>query len=944
MRPRQVLIVEDDPRFRNVIKRGLKDSHYIFFEAQSVLEGITELEKNPNIGVVLLDLGLPDGSGTQLLKHIKESLPKNRVIILTAHEEQLASEKARDFSVFNYLPKANESFTQSIRFSVDQAFKDIERELLKDKTEVLIEIQKRIMRTTTLEDLSDVLNVICQSVRSLVGVHTCHIRLYNLEKGEFDLAAFDGPSDQVRAVFMSSPKRRDELFSGKVAQTKTPVVFRDFQNDAEFKAFRDQSLKRIELLHNDSVHKEAQDYFNTIQSAFVVPITTRMFADEVDAVFNASGDSVDFFSQEKQELIGEFVNQATLAITKAWQKQRKQESHRDYKGISRVLEDISKELGGEDVKHQIYDIAIKGISDIIKPETVSIFLHNKSTGLLHNEAEFIGRERVEPRQEGQPRDEGLTGYVYSTGGTLRIPNLQEGNRSKPQVHEDFSKDLETDYVGHIPSGRLDHYLGVPMIVGDEVIGVIQLLNKKSGYYRDLQTDKNLWLLERGFSDDEETFLGIAASHVALAIKNAELIEERSTKISQLETLKDVGRYTSAEMPLGELLERIIQEAARDLRAGICLLFLMDEGKTKVVLEQSYGISKEVLSGAYYVIGEGMTGEVARSGHSGLVRTGLPTGKYDKEIETFLEMSYKEHKVIESLMVVPVKAKNELLGVIKVINKKGGEQFNDEDLSFLEAFANYVGIAIENAQRYEFTNRKLAIAEQNAGLANLVRAVVHEINNTQALIPVNIQLIRDRISRSDYDIVEMLDVIEDSAQQGVTFANSIQAFGASRLGEKEIQDINPLIQKAIHQLAATLSDDRYKSVQLEEKLSFEPLECAVYETPLIRVIKNIILNAYQAMELSEKGVLTITTIGDSNSGKALVAFTDSGPGINSAFLDKIFDPNFTTKKQGSGIGLWLAKTHLSIIDANIAVRSVVNEGTTFTIEIPLAQRTTAEKRI
>lgn len=934
MRTRQILIVEDDSRFRSAVKRSLKNNQYVFFEAGTVLEGIALLEEQTSIGVVLLDLGLADGSGTEILKHIKESRSKNRVIVLSAHEEYLASEKAGEFSVFNYLPKAQQSFTQSLRFSVEQAFKDIERELLQDKTRVLLNIQSKIMDMTTSEELDNILQAICHHIRTFIGAYTCHIRLYNLKKGDFDLVAFDGPHDEVGAVF-ASPKRRPELFSGKVAKTKTPMLFTNLQNDSEFKSLKGSSLERLKLLHKDSVLRGAREYFDKIQSAFIAPITTRLFADEIDAVFNVSGDSVDFFSTEKQEVILEFVNQAALAITKAWQKQRKQESNRDYNGISTVLEDISKELGGEDARHQIYDIVIKGISDLIKPETVSIFLYNPTTGLLDNESEFRGLNRVEPDRVGHPPMEGLTGYVYSNAKPLRIPNLQGGDQRKPQQHPYCNEDLTADYVKCIPSGRVDHYLGVPMIIGQEVIGAIQLVNKKSAYYQDTHIDKERWLLERGFSDDEETFLGIAASHLALALRNAELIEERSTKISQLETLKDVGRYTSAEMPLDELLARIIQEAARDIRAEICLLFLMDESKTKLVLEQSYGIPMDVLAGAFYVTGEGTTGEVARSRQSALISSGRPTGKYDKEIEIFLRRSHSDSEAIRSLMVVPVRAKSETIGVIKAINRKGGEPFDTDDLSFLETFGNYVGIAIENAQRYELTNRRLAIAEQNAGLANLVRTVVHEVNNTHGLIPINIEMIREHLSRSDYDITEMLNVIDDSAQQIVTFANDIQAFGANRLQEKENQDINRLMQKAIDQLAPTVSEDRYRSVRLNLRLSHEPLECVVYETPLIQVIRNIILNAYQAMELSDKAVLTITTIRDSNDEKAVISFTDTGPGIESAFMERIFDPDFTTKRMGSGIGLWLAKTHLSIIDANIAVRSVVNKGTTFTIEIPLA---------
>jgi len=953
---KKLLIIEDDPKFRRVVKNAFKGKnyrgpHYEFLETGSIRDGVGALDKNPGIQIILLDLDLPDGSGKDFLEQIRDRASRVRVIVLTAHEEHLDYQKAMDFSVFNYLPKAASSFTQSIRFSVDQAFKDIEREQLKDKNQILIEIQKRINSDiqesaagqNTLDALNDVLNLICQSVRDLVGVHTCHIRLYNLRKGDFDLAAFDGPNDGVRTVFRS-PRRKDELFSGKVAMTKATMLFPDLQNDDEFKAFKEQSLKRIELMHNGSVLKEAQDYFNSIQSAFIAPITTRMFADEIDAVFNVSGDSVDFFSEDKQEVIKEFVTQATIAITKAWQKQRKQESHQDYKGISKVLEDISKELGGEDVKNQIYDIAIKGISDIIKPETVSIYLHNKTTRLLDNEAEFRGLNRVEPRKEGHPPDEGLTGYVYSNGKPLRIPNLQEGNRSRPQDHKNFSKDLEIDYVGDIPSGRVDHYLGVPMIIGDEVIGAIQLLNKKSGYYKDPQTDSERWLLERGFSDDCENALGIAASHLAVAIKNAELLEERDRRIRQLDTLKDVGRYTSAETPLDQLLYRIIETAAKDVQAEVCLLFLLDESKSKVALRQRYGIPKEGLEEAEYAIGEGLTGRVAQTGESKLQKAETPRGKYDTVIENHLRKVYGEDTKIESLMAVPIRFEREILGVIKAINKKGIDgQYNEEDLGFFETYAGYVGVAIENARRHESAVEKLATAlataESNSTLSNLVASVAHEINNTHGLIPINIDDLRKALPETlDRDTAGLLDEIEELAMQMVYYSNEIGGYSIGKMGEQERLNINDVVNRALQQIPEFRKPTNFANISVVPKLAESALVCLVHENPLIRTIRNVIINAYQALDGKAEGQIVIATRVDNPAGMAMIEISDTGCGIKPQYAEKIFEPEFTTKPgKGSGIGLWLAKRHLDSIGGSITFSSKVGQGTTFVLGIPLIPR-------
>ena len=952
MSNKEILIVEDDPSFRASIRFALRNEGYTFFEAGFIAQGISSLGEHPGIQVIMLDLSLGNETGGDFLEQIRERASKYRVIILTEHEEKLAAEQAREFGVFTYLPKATRAFTQSIRFSAEQAFKDIERELLKEEREKWLQEKEQLIKKTedllaiqlkinSDQPLNDVLNLICQTLLDLVGAYTCHIRVYNLRTGDFDLAAFAGPSVEIRNV-LDVPKRKGDLFSCKVAETKSPHLFEDLQDDEAFKAFRD------ELLQRPSLHEKARTYLEAIHEAYIAPITTNMFADETDAIFNISADSVNFFSEEKQKVVNEFVTQATIAITKAWQKQRKSETHKDYQDISKVLEKISEKLSEENSEKEIYDIVVAGIAEIVRPETISIFLHNKATDRLDTKVEFRGTKTMVPSPEGHPTDVGLTGWVFNQGVPLRIPNLQRNDRHSPQQHPSYSKDLEKVYIPDVPSEQATHYLGIPMQIGGEVIGVIQLLNKKSKYHGGAE-DKQCWLLERGFSDDCEGVMSIAASYLAVAIKNAELIGERNRKISQLETLKDVGRYTtSSEITLDQLLEIIIKDAAEDVQAEICLLFLSNEGKNQIILEQAYGISIEDLKGAdnkyaHYEIGEGLTGEVARTGASILQKAEIPSGKYDEKIESHLRQHHSEDKTIESLMVVPIRAKDEVIGVIKAINKKGDvEQYNQEDLSFFEAFANYVGIAIENAKR---TNEKLAIAEKNVALSHLVRAVVHEINNTKALIPINVQMIRDRVARSGHniDVKDMVDVIEDSAARAVKFANSIQAFSAGRIGKREAQNINTLIRKAIQQLTPGLQrSDKYRTVRLVENLPDELPACSVYEIPFVQVISNIILNAYQAMEKSREKVLTITSYEDAENHSVNIDIADTGHGMPGDILEKIFDPEFTIKEgRGTGIGLWLAKTHLDSIDARIKVLSVVNKGTTFTIEIPIIETEVSE---
>ena len=936
---RKILIIDDKSQFRRTVMRALKRDGYFFIEADSIATARAEYRKLQHASVILLDLDLgANESGTDLLKHLKGY--NHRVIVLTAHEEYLDAISADELAVFRYLHKPQHGMIESLRFTVAQAFKDIEAEQVKDKNKLLVEIQGQI-NTSIYESASveetqhavrDVLNLIAESVRRVVGAHTAHIRVYNLMKGDFHLAAFAGDNDSLRELF-AVPKRKDESFSGTVAAHKQAYHYADLHSEPDFHEWKANSLKRIEQLGDALLLSNTQEYFETVKSAFIAPITTRLFADETDAVFSVSSDSSNFFSPDKQDTILEFVAVAATAITRAWQTQRKHESRHDYRGLSRVLEHMSRQLLGEDDKSRIYDTVIDGISHIIKPEAISIFLYNPTTGVLDNEAQFRGSTRFEPSSIGNSINEGLTASVFSSGMPLRVPNLQTRERMKPWEHPHASEQLYRDYVLRLSSGRVDHYLAVPIIVGNETIGAIQLLNKKSAYYGDEGIDKERWLLERGFSDDCENVLGIAANHLAVAIRNADLLEQQRKQTTRLAILKDVGRFSSSATS-NELLARIVAEAAQGVQAELCLLFLLD--KDKIVLKERYGISKEELPEASYEIGNGLTGHVVKTHQSILFEQDVPNGKYDQQILMHLRKRYSVDKQIESMMMVPIIVHEQSLGVIKAINKRGANPHYDRvDLKFFQDFASYVGLAIENQKRYDDAVGKLA--EENATLSNLSSAVVHEFNKTQPLITLNINRIKERLANSHFDIHPKIIEIEEVTSQTIAFVNTIRDFEPGRLKESKVLDVNLIIQKAFRQIIPTLEKQQlYKHVEVAFELEQNSLMCAVYETPFIQVVQNIILNAYQSMAKSKTRNLKIASTADQHQKLALITFTDTGCGIKEEFLPRIFEPDFTTKRNGSGIGLWLTKWHLDNINATISVNTAVSQGTTFEIGVPLSE--------
>lgn len=472
------------------------------------------------------------------------------------------------------------------------------------------------------------------------------------------------------------------------------------------------------------------------------------------------------------------------------------------------------------------------------------------------------------------------------------------------------------------------------------------MNKRSDYYDEASVRQNRFsLLERGFSADCRNLLEITATHLAVAIGNADLLGEKERQVEQVQTLGDVGRLINSELDIEEVLKLTIQEMAAVMQAEICMLFLKDS-KDRIVLKQSFGIPETLLPNAFYEIGEGATGCVAKTGKPIRIgKTDRRNGKYDSEIHAFLTEKHRETKRIESLIVVPIISKGTILGAMKVINKVGDQlEYQERDLKLFQTFADYVGVAIENAQIYKLASDRLAIAESNAALSSLVTAVAHEINNTSGLIPANVAGIEAQLGTPSAPIKRMLALIDDVARQATEFANAIAGFSANRTGEKQALDVNSVIREAIEALKFDLP--KYKNsetIDLELLLCNRELTCDIYKTPFIQIVRNIVINAYQALENKPSGIVRVSSSEDTDGPTrfAVLQFEDNGPGIRADHKARIFEPNFTTKPRGNGIGLWLVQRQLQLIGGTIEVESEPNRGAKFIVRIPLSPEKAGE---
>lgn len=233
---------------------------------------------------------------------------------------------------------------------------------------------------------------------------------------------------------------------------------------------------------------------------------------------------------------------------------------------------------------------------------------------------------------------------------------------------------------------------------------------------------------------------------------------------------------------------------------------------------------------------------------------------------------------------------------------------------------------------------LAMVEQNCQLASvgqLAAGIAHEINNPLALINETAGYIKDLFAitktyRQDDELVENIDSILEAVQRCGRITR--QLLGFARKFDVEIQktDVKEIISDV---LSFHNKEAIYRNIRVEVDLPEKRLEIETDRGKLQQIVLNLINNAFQAID--EGGRLEISAAHE-GIDKVVIVIRDNGCGMPEENLEKIFDPFFTTKPLGKGTGLGLTITYglVKKLNGEISLKSKLNEGTTFTIILPI----------
>jgi signal transduction histidine kinase len=221
---------------------------------------------------------------------------------------------------------------------------------------------------------------------------------------------------------------------------------------------------------------------------------------------------------------------------------------------------------------------------------------------------------------------------------------------------------------------------------------------------------------------------------------------------------------------------------------------------------------------------------------------------------------------------------------------------------------------------------------SSDLYQILPKIVHQINNPLATITCLSELLRRKLG-ANIDLQQWIDEILSAVQQ-ISHINK-DIINAGRMKRHEPIEIVPLLNDCLDMFQSLFT---LKGILVTKKLPFEGVWVMGNRFELEQVFKNLILNATDAMNGRLKKKLSIAITQQSPASSVEITIEDTGCGIQSSLLNKIFDPYFSGKRDGNGLGLVIVKDIVESHQGKMLVESQMEIGSKFHILLPGMEKT------
>jgi signal transduction histidine kinase len=245
------------------------------------------------------------------------------------------------------------------------------------------------------------------------------------------------------------------------------------------------------------------------------------------------------------------------------------------------------------------------------------------------------------------------------------------------------------------------------------------------------------------------------------------------------------------------------------------------------------------------------------------------------------------------------------------------------------FCCYQGI-IRDLTMWKKAETNMMVAERLSMTGKLARTIAHEIRNPLTNLNLALDNLKEEVSENMETVTLYTDIIQRSSNRIESLIRDLLSSSKPKELQLELVPLHRILDDVLE-----LVRDRanLKGIKIQDELEDEMPRIFVDREKLSIALVNIVINGIEAIEHDE-GKLRIRTELGHNS--IFLTVEDNGRGIESEDLKRIFDPFYTSKAEGTGLGLTSTLNILSSHNASIQVSSKVGKGTRFEVEFPLPE--------
>jgi two-component system NtrC family sensor kinase len=384
--------------------------------------------------------------------------------------------------------------------------------------------------------------------------------------------------------------------------------------------------------------------------------------------------------------------------------------------------------------------------------------------------------------------------------------------------------------------------------------------------------------------------------------------------------------------LESLSSNLVRTVGRALGIEKASLFLLEEAKGLFNLKASIGVA---INSQFFLLRDDPLLQSLARVQQGIVREELEMA--DDNLN--LMATARRMEEIEAEISIPIISKEKLIGALNLGYKPGKEIYSNEDLELLSTLANQAAVAIENARLYQNLKQSqdtLRRADRLSSLGLLTAGLAHEIRNPLVAIRTFTQLLPER-----YEDAEFRNGFQSLALKEVDricgLITDLLSFARPSKPNVAQEDMNNVIE-GIARILDTQAKE--KSVELVRYFAPNLPKVWIDREQMKQVFMNLIFNGIQAM--NDGGTITISTrifspdATEQSPSFVQVEVRDTGVGIPNENLEHIFDPFFTSKDEGSGLGLSISHQIVQEHGGYVTVESKVGKGTSFLVNIPIGK--------